>query len=300
MLLSLPDFDLASPSSVAEACALLAKQDGEARLFAGGTDLFVKMKHRRATPRHLINIKGIEGLDHISHDETAGLRIGALCTAQAINDSPVISEKFPVLVQAAGLLGTTHIRNLGTIGGNLANASPSAEFAPPLLVLGASVEAAGIERTRSIPIDEFFLGPGKSALAADEMVTEIRVPVPPAGAEAIYLKHGLRRMDVATASAAALLVADGRLIGEARIALGAVAPTPFRAGPAEAMLRGQAIDGAAADGGLLEQAARRAEEQTEPIDDLRGTAEYRRKIIRLLVRQSLDRVLGRLTGEASP
>ena len=298
MLLGLPDFDVVSADSVAEACALLARYDGKARLFAGGTDLFIKMKHRKEIPRQLINIKGITGLDHIRYDAGNGLRMGALCTVQSIKEHRAIGEKFPILSQAAGLLGTTHIRNLGTLGGNLANASPAAEFAPPLLVLEAFAQCAGREGERSIPMSDFFLAPGKSALRPDEMITEIRVPVPPPGTEAIYLKHSLRRMDVATASAAALVQFDGDVCREARVALGAVAPTPFRADRAEDMMRGAKFTGEAADGALLDEVARLAGAQTKPIDDFRGEAEYRRRIIVMLLRQGLERVVGRAVAGA--
>ncbi len=298
MLLGLPDFDMVSAESVAEACALLARHDGKARLFAGGTDLLIMMKHRKATPRQLINIKRIAGLDHISYDAEGGLRMGALATVESIKDHRVIGEKYPVLSQAAGLLVTTHVRNLGTLGGNLANASPAAEFAPPLLVLDATVQCAGSTGERTVPMSEFFLAPGKSALRPDEMITEIRVPVPRPGAEAIYLKHSLRRMDVATASAAALVQFDGDACREARVALGAVAPTPFRADRAEDRMRGAKFTGEGADGALLDEVARLAGEQTKPIDDFRGEASYRRRIIVMLLRQGLERVVGRAISGA--
>src|SRR3990172_3056490 len=209
MLLGLPEFELLSADTVEETCTLLSRHGAEAMVFAGGTDLLVKMKHRRTIPRHLVNIKGIPDLDQIRHDERDGLRIGALTTIQAIEASSVIGKKFPALKQAASVLGTSQIRNVGTIGGNLGNASPSAEFAPPLLTLGASVRCVGLGGERQIPLEEFFVAPGKTTLGQDELLTEVHVPNPPAGAQGIYLKHSLRKMDVAIASAAVLIVLDG-------------------------------------------------------------------------------------------
>ena len=214
MLLGLPEFEFHSSDTLEEASALLSKYGDGARLLAGGTDLLILMKHRKEVPRHLINIKRIPGLDLIRHDQGQGLRIGALATAKAIMDAPVIGETFTAVGDAASKLGTSQIRNLGTIGGNLGNASPSAEFAPPLLTLGASIECAGANGARAVPIEEFFVAPGRSSLTHDEVVSEIFVPPPPNGAEGIYLKHSLRRMDVAMAAAAVLVVLDGDVCRE--------------------------------------------------------------------------------------
>src|SRR5262249_43929534 len=144
----------------------------EARVLAGGTDLLVKMKNRGVLPRYLINIKRVPDLNRISFEKQAGLRIGALATIEAIKDSPVVAQRCPLLALTAKKVGTLQIRNLGTIGGNLANASPAAEFAPPLLILGAAVKAIGARGERVIPIEDFFVGPGKTVLADDEVLTE--------------------------------------------------------------------------------------------------------------------------------
>ena len=293
MLLGLPEFDYHTADSVGEACALLARYDGNARLLAGGTDLLILMKHRKAVPRHLVNIKRIPDLDRIRYDADNGLRIGALATAQAIMKSKVIKERFASLGQAAAKLGTSQIRNLGTIGGNLGNASPSAEFAPPLLTLGATVTCEGLAGERSIAMDEFFVSPGKSSLGHDELLTEVCVPDPPAGAEGIYLKHSLRRMDVSMAAAAVLVSLDGDVCREVRIALGAVAPTPFRALKAEAAIRGKTLDGGKAEDDFLEEVGRIASDECSPIDDIRAHAEHRRRAIATLVAHGLGEVIAR-------
>lgn len=293
MLLGLPEFEMLSANSVEESCDILAEQGERTVIFAGGTDLLVKMKHRREVPGCLLNIKGITGLNKIVHDERDGLRIGALTLVQSIEASAVVGKRFPSLKQAAGVLGTTQIRNVGTLGGNLANASPSAEFAPPLLTLGASVRCLGRGGDRVIPIEEFFVSPGKSAMRHDELLTEVIVPNLPAGAECIYLKHSLRKMDVAIASAAILIDFDGDVCRDARIALGAVGPIPTRAKKAEACLRGKRFSADAVEADMLDEVARTAAGESMPIDDFRSFAEYRRRLVRMLVGKGLERLLAR-------
>lgn len=292
MLLGLPEFELLHADSVAAACALLARHGPETRLLAGGTDLFTKMKHRRLVPRRLINIKRIPHLDQIRYDERDGLSIGPLATIQAIEAAPVIAAKFPALNQAARVLGTAQIRNIATLGGNLANGSPSAEFAPALLTLDASVVCVGAEgKRRVIPVAEFFAGPGRTALRPDELVVEVRVPNPPAGAEGIYFKHSLRKMDVAIAGAAVLIRLDGEVCADVRIALGAVGPTPFRARKAEQALTGRRLGAGCGESELLDEIARLASGESVPIDDFRGYAQYRKKLIAMLVGKGLERMI---------
>ncbi len=293
MQLGLPEFEMIATDTVEEACSALSRFGADAQLFAGGTDLFIKMKQRRLLPRMLINIKRIPDLDQIRYDADEGLRIGALAAIQSIMDSALIGEKFRVLSQAAGVLGTPQIRNLGTLGGNLANASPSAEFAPPLLILEASVRCVGPGGERLVPMNEFFVGPGKSVLGRGELIAEVHVPDSPPRAQCIYLKHSLRAMDVSMAAAAALVLLDGDVCREVRIALGAVAPTPFRASKAEAALRGKRLSGGPNDRELLEEIGRVAADESRPIDDLRGFASYRRKVVGMLVRQGLEQAIAR-------
>lgn len=293
VLLGLPEFELVFTDTVEETCSLLSRYGADAQVFAGGTDLFVKMKHRRMIPRRLINIKRIPNLNRIHHDERDGLRIGALTTIQAIEASSVIGKKFPALKQAAGVLGTTQIRNVGTIGGNLGNASPSAEFAPPLLTLGASIRCVGRGGERLIPLEEFFVSPGKTTLRQDELLTEVHVPNLPPGAAGIYLKHSLRKMDVAIACVAVLVSLDGDVCRDVRIALGAVGPRPFRAAKAEEMLQGKRLGGGPDESELLEEVARLASDESFPIDDFRGYAGYRRKLIGMLVGKGLERAIAR-------
>jgi len=279
--------------SVEETCALLSEHGRDAQIVAGGTDLFVKMKQRRLVPSVLINIKRISGLDQIRYDASEGLHIGPLTTIQAIRESTLIAERFPVLSEAAGVLGTEQVRNLGTLGGNLGNASPSAEFAPPLLILDASVRCLGRSGVRVVPLDGFFVEPGKSALETDEVITDIQVPNPPDRAQLVYLKHSLRRMDVAMAAAAVFVLLDGDVCRDVRIALGAVAPTVFRARGAEQTLIGKRLTGDSREGELFEEVAQVAVGEARPIDDIRGYAAYRKKVIAMLVRHGLEHVIAR-------
>ena len=290
MLLGLPEFDMVFSSTVEETCSLLSRHGESAKVFAGGTDLLTNMKLRRVVPRLLINIKRVPDLDQIHEDAEAGLRIGALARIQSIKDSPLIVKRLPVVSQAAGMLGTTQIRHLGTLGGNLANASPSAEFVPPLLTLDAAVKCVGCRGERLVPLDKFLVAPGESALQPDEVITEVHVPEPPSGAQGIYLKHSFRRMDVSMAGAAVLVFLDGDCCRDIRIALGAVAPIPFRARKAEAVLRGKRLTGDRLDGELVEEVARVAAAEALPIDDIRGYASYRRKAVALLVKHELEQV----------
>ena len=291
MLLGLPEFDILMANTVAEACSLLSQYGENARVLAGGTDLLVKMKNKGVLPRYLINIKRIPDLDQIRYDETAGLRIGALTTIESIRDSPVIAHKFPLLHQAADKVGTVQIRNLGTLGGNLGNASPAAEFAPALLTLDASVKCAGRGTERLIPIEELFVSPGKTALRSDEILTEVLVPNRPSQFAGIYLKHSLREMDVAIVSAAVAVRLDGEVCRDIKIALGAVAPTPFRARKAEAVLQGERLGGNGKLGELLDEVARVASSESVPINDLRAYTDYRRKVVEMLVRQGLEEAI---------
>jgi len=296
VLLVLPEFELFSTVTVEETCALLSRFGEGTSVLAGGTDLLTKMKHRRSVPRRLINIKGIPNLNHIRHDEQIGLRIGSLTTVQAIEASSLVSMKFAALKQAAGLLGTTQIRNVGTIGGNLANASPSAEFATPLLVYDASVRCMGAVGERVIPMEALFVSPGKTSMNPDELLVEVHVPNLPTGAHGIYLKHSLRKMDVAIASAAVLIVIDGDVCSDVRIALGAVGPVPYRARKAEATLRGKRLTGGLAESELIEEVAQVASDESSPIDDFRGQAGYRRKLVAMLVGKGLERVVSSTRG----
>ena len=291
MLLGLPKFEYVSCKTLEEACSLLLKHKGESAVLAGGTDLLVKMKHRKLLPDYLVNIKRIPDLSDIRYDDLQGVRIGALTTIQTIRNSSLIMKKFSVLNQASGILGTPHVRNLATLGGNVCNASPASECAPPLLTLEARARIVGTNGERTVSLEEFFVGPGQSALRSDEILTEIQIPNLPPRAVGIHLKHSTRRVDVAIANVSVVMVIEGNTCQDIRIALGAVGPVAFRGKKTEAILRGQRLDRGL--DALTEQAAQQASDESFPIDDIRGPAAYRKQVVKSLVRQGIERAIAR-------
>lgn len=291
----LPKFNYLAPQSIAEACSLLAEHQEKAKVIAAGTDLLVQMKHKKVRPQYIIDIKRIPGLDYIRYDDQSGLQIGALTTIRAIETSPLVQQRFGILSQAAGLLGTVQIRNRGTIGGNLGNAAPSAETAPALMALAAKAKIVGSKRKRVVALEDFFLGPGETVLQPDEMLTEIQVPNPAVPSSGVYLKHTVRRMaELAIVGVGVFITWNGagQTCGDARIILGAVAPTPLRVKRAEEVLKGQQLSGK-----LMEKAAQIAAEESRPIDDVRSSAEYRRNMVRVLVKRALEQATEGLGGE---
>ncbi|MBW1802939.1 MAG: xanthine dehydrogenase family protein subunit M [Deltaproteobacteria bacterium] len=284
----MPKFEYLSCESIEEACSLLGKYGEEARVLSGGTDLLIKMKHKMMTPGYLINIKRIPDLNYIRQDDGRQVAIGALTTVQAVKNSPLIKKKYHALNDATGVLGTRQVRNLATVCGNLCNASPAAECAPALLALNARARIAGKSGRRVIDLKDFFLEPGKIALAHDEILTEIQIPEPETNTGGVYLKHSTRRIDVAIVGVAVVVRMDGPKVEDIRIALGAVGPTPFRAEKAEAILKGRK-----ADEERVQKAAAMASDESFPIDDLRGQKDYRKEMVATLVKQGIEGAISR-------
>ena len=283
-------FEYLEPKTMEEAVSLLSRHKEAAKVIAGGTDLLIQLKKGEVLPRYIINMKCIPNQDIITYDEKEGLRIGALATIHSIEVSPVICQKFSVLAQAAGELGTLQIRSCATIGGNLCNAAPSAETAPALLVLGARVKIVGAGGGRTVPIENFFTGPGQTVLHPDEILSEIQVPNLPPRSGSVYIARTVRKaLDLAIVGVAVVTTFDGDILRDVKIALGSVAPIPIRARRAETVIRGQRLDAA-----LLDEAGLAASEEASPIDDVRSSAEYRRKMIRVLearaIRQAAEQI----------
>ena len=280
----LSKFEYLAPRTLDKAISLLSQHNGKARLMGGGTDLLLKIKRREETPQYLIGLKNIPGLDYIDFDEAQGLRFGPLVTIHAIETSPLIRDRFPILAQAASAIGSAQVRNLGTVVGNLCSAVPSADMAPGLIVLGANLRIASIKGERTIAVEEFFTAPGQSALARNELVVEVQVPNPPPYSGMVYIKHAVRSaMELAIVSVAAIVTLQDSVCSEVKIALGAVAPTPIRAPKAENLLRGKPLGAE-----LLRQAAEVASEECKPISDIRGSAEYRKEMVRVLTQRALN------------
>lgn len=276
-------FDYFNPQALPEAFELLASLNGQAKIIAGGTILLPQMKGTALTPAAVVNIKRLAELKGITYNDTEGLHLGALTTLSELIRASVIQQHYPVLAHIAGLMATPQIRNLATIGGNLSNAAPFADLAPPLIALGATAHLASLTTTRQLPLESFFLGPGQTVLAPGELLTHLNVP-PPAG-RTIYLKHSLRPatfMGPGVVGVAARLWLVNGLCQAVAMVLGAVAPTPVRAQRAEAVLLGQPLT---AD--LITQAAKTAAEECVFLDDMRSSAWYRQRIVQVLVERAL-------------
>jgi len=294
-------FEYIVPENLKEAFSLLAQYNGKAAILAGGTDLLVKMRDRVLQPAVLIDLKHISDLGGIDYSEAEGLKIGALVNICDIEKSKLIQEKFSILSQAAGTLGSVQVRNKATIGGNLCNAAPSADMATSLIGLGASVTLAGPDGENLLPLEEFFTGPGETILGKGQILKDIRVPNMRAHSEGIYLKFSRRKAtDLALVGVASVLTMDSALDNciDISIVLGAVAPTPLRAKRAEAVLRENKISDS-----LVKEAARVASEEAAPITDVRASLWYRNQIIEVLVNQSVVQALekvksGGCEGEA--
>jgi len=289
-LLKLQKFEYFEAKSIGEVCSLLSEYGRNAKLIAGGTDLLVSMKRREVNPKYLINIKDIPELKHV-HGDGEFLKIGALTTLNDIETSPLLRERFPVLVSACHQIGTPQIRNLGTIGGNICNASPSADTAPSLIGLGAKVKIVGLKGERIISLENFFVGPGESVLQESEILVEILVPNSSGDNRGVYLKLPARTaIDVACVGVAVIATLDSKInnILDIKIVLGAVAPTPIRARKAEELIKGEVIREQ-----LVEKVALTAAEEAKPISDIRGSASYRKQMVRVLTKRALAQVASR-------
>lgn len=278
-------FGYRAPKTLADLSRILAEDPG-ARIIAGGTDVLVGIRIGRMRPTVLVDLKNLEDLKFIRNGggKRPGLALGARTTMAEIEDSPLVRGPFASLAQAARLVGSRQIRNTATIGGNMCNASPAADTAPPLLTMEAEAIIDGPGGKRAVPLAEFFQGPGQTALQRGEILAEIRVPPTSVATRTIYLRHVTRMtVDIAIVAVAALLEVEGSLCVRARVALGAVAPTPIRVPAVEAFLEGKHLPNEA----VIEKAAQMVAEASRPISDVRGSAEFRRKMVHVYTRRAL-------------
>lgn len=266
-------FEYFEPTSLAEAVQILARHRGAASVLAGGTDLLVEIKEHLRRAAHVVNIKRIPGMRELSFDPRTGLRIGALVTARQIELDEVVKAKYAGLLQSVRELGSIQVRNRATVVGNICRASPSADTLPPLIADGAILKTSA----RTIPLESFFTGPGKTLLGPDEIVTGIEIPAPLPRTGKVYIKHGRRKaMELATVGVAVSVSSK-----ETRIVLGAVAPTPIRARAAEAAFLKSG----------MEEAAEAAMKEANPISNVRASADYRREMVKVLTRRALERAV---------
>jgi carbon-monoxide dehydrogenase medium subunit len=274
-------FEYHAPTSLQEALELLSKHSGEAAPLAGGTDLLVKMKQRLIEPRHVINIKNVPELSGIE-ERGDKIHIGAAMKLRAIEKSEIVRAKLPLLQEAVRTLGSVQIRNMATIGGNLCNASPAADTATALFALDAKAHMVSSEGTRTVPLEAFFTGPGRTVLKSNELLAEVSSPYLPENCGTSFQKIGRTSLDIATVNVAVMLRLEGEVVGDCRIALGAVAPTPIRVHRAEKALAGKELTDE-----TLKTAARIASESIKPITDIRATADYRKQASETLLRDAL-------------
>lgn len=276
------EFELLQPTDLAGALDALAQNQSAARPLAGGTDMIVDIRAKRAGPDTLVSLQNVDELRGISR-ENGGLRIGAVTRIAEFLKHPEL-VKHDVLRQAAYVFANPMIRNLATLGGNIGSASPAGDMLPPLLALDAQVELVSAAGARAIPFAEFFLGPRKTSCRPDELIRNLQIPVQSSGTGTAFYKLGLRQADaISLVSVAVRIERDGETVRDVRIALGAVAPRPLRAMRAEELLRGQAFSDP-----VIKQAAGTAAAECTPIDDLRASANYRRKMVEVYVRRTLE------------
>ena len=284
-------FEYHAPSSIGEATALLARLGEDAKILSGGQSLIPLMKLRLAGPRHLVDINGIPDLAYIR--ETGGLlRIGGLTRESDMEDSELIRTRYPLLHDTSRVIADPLVRNLATVGGNLAHGDPANDHPAAMLALGAEVVAVGPRGERRIPMASFFTGPFTTALGADEILVEIRVPTPAARSGGAYIKFERKVGDFATAAVAVqvTLAANGTC-ERAGIGLTNVGVTPIKAEPAEAALKGARPDEA-----MIKRAAQLAADAAQPSADLRGSVEYKKDLVRVLTTRALRRALERAGG----
>ncbi len=277
-------FDYLEPHSLDEALAMLAEHGDRARLVAGSTDFLVRWRTGVWRPETVVCMQHVPGLGDIAFNDDDGLILGALVTVEDIEGSDVIRNVYPALAAGATSFAGVQVRNLATVVGNICNASPAGDTLPALLAYETQCRIVGPGGERRLPLDEVFVGPGQTALAAGEIMTELRLPTPAPNTGGLYIKHSPRgAMDISAVGVASVvtLAGDGTC-ARARIALGAVAPTPMRANDAEGHLVGRQPDAA-----NIAEAARIAGQASRPIADVRSGAEYRREIAQVLTERTL-------------
>lgn len=282
----LPDFDYYAPDSLAETCEALERFGAKAKVLSGGTDIIAKMKSGLLSPEVLISLKKLENLKKIDYVSGKGVVIGALSTHNDLVNSKILNDKYLSVSEAAHNMASNQIRNIGTVGGNLCNAVPSADLPPILIALGATIKLVGTKGERVMLLEDLFTGPMKTVIAENEILTEIVIP-DQSSTGSNYIKFGLRRSGaLAVVGIAVALTVNGGTITEAKIAIGAAAPTPIRAREAEKSLQGKTIsDDLLAGAGVIASA------ESKPISDIRGSAEYRRDLIRVLTRRALQKAI---------
>jgi aerobic carbon-monoxide dehydrogenase medium subunit len=283
-----PAFEYLRPNTLPEAIAFLQQYGDDAKILSGGQSLIPMMKFRLARPSHLVDINRISGLSYIK-EEGGYLKIGGLVREAELEDSPLVRQKYPILFDTSRVIADPQVRNMATLAGNLAHGDPANDHPATMMALGAEIVAVGPQGERVIPVDGFFITLFTTVLQHDEIVTEIRIPTPPARSGGAYLKLERKVGDFATAAVAAQVTVDpGGTCQKAGIALTNVGATPIKAAKAEEFLQGKKLNDAS-----ITQAAQLAAEAAQPSSDLRGPEEYKRALVKELTRRALVRAFER-------
>jgi carbon-monoxide dehydrogenase medium subunit len=282
----LPEFDLLRPTTLPEALEILTKGGPDVTPLAGGTNVIVDMRAGHRSPRALLDLGKVAELRTI-RTQDGHIWVGGGTTIADLLNHPLIAEHGALLREAAAHLGNPLIRNRATLAGNLVDASPAADTAPPLLILDAEVELVSSKGTRRLSLEDFLVGPNETLLRSEELLVAVRWPIPPPQSSGGFRKIGLRKAGACSVVTAAVMVTwnGNHVCHEARIGLGAVAPKPIRPHAAEKALRGQPLTEQ-----VIAEAARLSAEATSPIDDVRGSADYRKRVVEVVVRRLLKTV----------
>lgn len=281
---SMRNFDYLEPTTVAEACAMLKQHAGEAKVFAGGAHVTILMKQGLYQPKALVNIKRIPELKNILFDSTEGLIIGALVTHREIETSALVKQKLPVLSEAEREVANIRVRNMGTVGGNLASGEPLTDLPQIFIALDGKLKITGPSGQRASLVEELYLDFYTTSLAEDEIITQVVLPSPPPRSGIEYIRFSSSSVaDKPSAGVAVRVSLDKEAVQVARIVLGCVGPTPVRAKKAEALVIGKILNT-----DTIREAAAMASQECSPIGDLRGSEEYKRAIIKTLVRRAAD------------
>jgi carbon-monoxide dehydrogenase medium subunit len=296
----LKDFEYTAPKTLREAVKLLAEKGDQARVLAGGTDLIVQMRGRRLQPERVVDIKKIKEVNELTCAPRKGLRIGAAVPCHRIYGDDAVAEQFPGITDATMIIGGIQIQGRATVGGNLCNASPSADSIPALIAYGATAEITGPDGKRKVPVEDFCTAPGQNVLKPGEILVSVHMPLPKKNSGAHYLRFIPRNeMDIAVVGVGAYVELGGRgskqTFKTVRIALGAVGPTPIFARNASAGLEGQPVSLES-----ITAAAEAAKSEASPISDMRGPAEYRTHLVGVLTKRALIGAVKRARGQHVP
>ena len=282
----MPEFELLMPQSISEAVEMLAKHKDKAAMMSGGTDIVVSMTKGFVTP-YVISLAEIPDLDYVTYDKKAGLRIGAMATLQQVADTPEVKEHYPALWKSAAINGTPQTRNMGTVVGNILRASPSGDCCCAFLAIGGTVVLEGPKGKREVSIDDFFLKYRETARKSDELAIEIKLPPAASGSANAFARMTRTTLDLSKVNVAVRLDMSGDTCKQARVAIGAVAPTTIRLKKVEALLNGNKITDA-----VLQKVVETVPGEIKPIDDVRSTAEYRRDVAGVMVKRIIAEARG--------